>query len=95
MYWPYAVLELHENPTDEEVRKAYQKKVRECPPEKDAEMFSAIQQAYEQVKTAEARAHIKLFGVPEKPDKLADFFPEQPSKRNIIPMNVWLKEINS
>lgn len=95
MYWPYAVLELHESPTDAEVREAYQRKVRECPPEKDAERFSAIQQAYENLKTAEARAQIKLFGVPEKPEQLGDYIPEQRHVRNTIPMDVWLQELGS
>ncbi len=95
MYWPYFVLELQETPTDEQVREAYQRKVRECPPEKDAEWFSAIQQAYEQIKDAESRAELKLFGISDPPDNLADYVPEKQQERNTIPMELWLKELEA
>ena len=94
MNWPYLVLELNETTTDDEVRAAYQRKVRECPPEKDAERFSAIQQAYELLKTAEKRSEVRLFGLPENPTMIADLVPDESHLRQPIPMAVWLKELN-
>ena len=94
MNWPYLILDLKETATDDEVRSAYQRKVRECPPEKDADRFSAIQQSYELLKTQDARSRIKLFGLPEMPGKLTDLVPDDKHLRKTVPMNVWLKELN-
>ena len=94
MNWPYLTLELAENASDDDVRAAYQRKVRECPPEKDAQRFSAIQQAYDLVKTAEKRSELKLFGIPEQPAKLTDLVPDETHLRKNIPMDIWLKELN-
>lgn len=95
MHWPYLVLDVPENASDEKIRKAYQRKVRECPPERDAEAFSAVQQAYEHLKNAENRARIKLFGLSDFPDTLAELVPDLPQRRKIIPMHQWLKEFDA
>lgn len=95
MQWPYLVLDIPETVSDEDVRKAYQRKVRDCPPEHDAERFSAIQQAYDLVKDAECRARLKLFGLPERPGTLAELIPDASDQRNVIPRDVWLKELNA
>ena len=94
MNWPYLILDLKETTTDAEVRSAYQRKVRECPPEKDAARFSEIRQAYELLKTKEARSHIKLFGLPEMPATMIDLIPEETHLRKNVPMDVWIRELN-
>ncbi|VAW89898.1 hypothetical protein MNBD_GAMMA17-830 [hydrothermal vent metagenome] len=58
---PYLVLNLSRTPSDEEVRSAYLKAVRENPPEQDAECFQAIQAAYEAIKTHRLRLKHQLF----------------------------------
>lgn len=95
MPWPHLVLDIPENVSDEDVRKAYQRKVRECPPERDSEAFSAVQQAYEHLKTAESRARIKLFGLPPPAESLRSLVPELPQQRKIISMHQWLKEFDA
>ncbi len=57
---PYLILNVSRTPTDEEVRSAYLKAVRQNPPDKDPEHFQAIQQAYEAIKTRRLRLKNRL-----------------------------------
>ena len=58
---PYSVLGLKRGASHEEIRRAYFRKVREHPPETDAEAFKAIRAAYEQLRSAEQRAVTDLY----------------------------------
>jgi len=58
---PYLILGLNRKPTDEDVRKAYLKAIRICPPEKDSETFHRIQVAYDEIKTQRLRLAKKMF----------------------------------
>lgn len=93
MEWPYLTLDIAENTTDEQVRKGYLRCVQACPPEKNAARFAAIQQAYELIRTEEARAELKLFGLPGE-DSIAALIPERAELKKNIPMNIWLDELN-
>lgn len=93
MQWPHLVLEVPEDTSDDDVRAAYQRKVRECPPERDPERFSAIQRAYELVKDTESRARLNLLGLDEPPRCLAELVPDSSRRRGIIPREAWLKEL--
>lgn len=71
MTTPYQTLAVSEQATDEEIKKAYLKKVREFPPEQAAEQFQSIRLAYENIKTKKDRIRYAIFGV-EKPDVCAE-----------------------
>jgi len=90
--WPYLVLNLPEETTDDDVRRAYLCEVRKCPPEKDPQRFSEIRQAYETLETREKRAHLRLFGLTPPPDSLAELIPTTDNSRSNIPMHIWLGE---
>jgi curved DNA-binding protein CbpA len=58
---PYAVLDIDRQAGEAEIKKAYYRLVREYPPEREPEKFQEIRAAYDQVRTAEARAQTDLF----------------------------------
>ncbi|MGH6634924.1 MAG: DnaJ domain-containing protein [Gammaproteobacteria bacterium] len=58
---PYLILGLEPGAEDGEIRQAYLKAIRRCPPEKDPDRFQALHQAYEAVKTRKRRLHYRLF----------------------------------
>ncbi len=58
---PYEVLGISRQATSDEIKKAYFVKVREFPPERDANAFKRIRAAYDALRTPEARAAADLF----------------------------------
>lgn len=71
MATPYDILGIDEQATDEEIKKAYLRKVREFPPEQAAEAFQTVRQAYESVMTKKDRVRYALFGAGAPPDVAA------------------------
>jgi DnaJ-class molecular chaperone len=67
---PYKILDISRDATDVEIKKAYFKKIREFPPEKDPEKFKEIRAAYEQIRSSTSRAEADLFIVKETEIKL-------------------------
>ncbi len=57
---PYEVMEIPETASFEEIRKAYIKKVRSSPPEKDPAGFKAVRKAYGLLKDSENRKTLDL-----------------------------------
>ena len=55
---PYEVLGVPETASIEEIRKAYLKKVRKSPPERDPENFKKIRQAYGLLKDTEKKKQL-------------------------------------
>lgn len=70
MLTPYELLEVAEDATDEAIKKAYLRKVREYPPERDAEGFRRVRAAFELIETAKRRLEYRLFNRAE-PDGAA------------------------
>jgi len=58
---PFAMLQVAETATDEDIQKAYLRQVREHPPERAPERFQEIRHAYETIKTRRDRLHYQLF----------------------------------
>lgn len=56
---PFEILGVPLDADDAAVRRAYARKVREHPPESDAEGFQRIAEAFEAIRTAEARAALR------------------------------------
>ena len=58
---PFAVLQVAETATDEDIQKAYLRQVREHPPDRAPERFQEIRRAYETIKTQRDRLQYQLF----------------------------------
>jgi curved DNA-binding protein CbpA len=58
---PYEILGVGEDADDEAIKKAYLRKVREFPPEQNAEAFRRIRDAYEHIGTDKQRREYRLF----------------------------------
>jgi curved DNA-binding protein CbpA len=58
---PFDVLQIAETASDEEIQKAYLRRVREHPPERSPDRFQEIRSAFEAVKTRRDRLHYELF----------------------------------
>ena len=67
MLTPFELLEISDDASNEEIKKAYLTKVRAYPPEQAPEKFQQIRDAYEAVKTKKLRLSYQLFHH-EKPD---------------------------
>lgn len=61
MKTPFEVLEIAEDADDETIKKAYLRKVRDYPPERDGEAFQRIRKAYELIQTDKDRIQYSLF----------------------------------
>lgn len=58
---PFSVLQVEETASDEDIRQAYLRGVREFPPDRDSERFQEIRAAYETIKTRRDRLRYQLF----------------------------------
>jgi curved DNA-binding protein CbpA len=58
---PYAVLGIPRQADDADIKNAYFQGVRRHPPEREPEKFQEIRDAYERLRTPEARARTDLF----------------------------------
>jgi curved DNA-binding protein CbpA len=58
---PYAVLGLIRGASPREIKRAYFDLVRDYPPEEHPDTFKVIRAAYEQLRTADAKAETDLF----------------------------------
>jgi len=67
---PYQVMELAPAATEEEIRHAYFRLVREHPPERDPDQFKRIRAAYEILRDPTRRAEWDLFVAVQPPDPL-------------------------
>ncbi|HDN79267.1 MAG TPA: J domain-containing protein [Chloroflexi bacterium] len=64
---PYQVLGVSPQATEAEIKRAYFRKVREHPPERDPEAFKRIRAAYEMLKDPQKRALVQLLTVQPPP----------------------------
>lgn len=67
---PFLVLNLPVTATDDEIRRAWLTAVQECPPEKDAARFQAVQEAWRAIGEARARWASVLLPAPPRTDSL-------------------------
>ena len=65
---PYEILGIDRRATLADIKKAYFKMVREYPPEEQPDKFKEIRQAYEQLKSPEARAAVDMFLLQPPPE---------------------------
>ncbi len=58
---PFRVLDIPQDASDEDIKKAYLRKVREFPPERASEQFQEVRAAYELIGSHRARIRHQLF----------------------------------
>ncbi|MEL6180995.1 MAG: J domain-containing protein [Myxococcota bacterium] len=61
MLYPFAVLDLPHDATDQQVQERYYTLLERFPPDVAPEHFNLIRQAYESLSTQEKRLQVKLF----------------------------------
>ncbi len=61
MKTPFDILDVPEDATDEAIKKAYLKKVRQYPPEQAPTQFQTIRIAFEAIQTRHQRLKYQLF----------------------------------
>jgi curved DNA-binding protein CbpA len=90
MLTPFEILDVAEDADDATIKKAYLKKVREFPPEHNAEAFQRVRTAYEHIRTDKQRRMYRLFQR-DKPDfsallerALAPGAPQRPDAGTLI-----------
>lgn len=86
---PYKILDIPRDASDAEIKRAYFKKIREFPPEKEPEKFKEIRAAYEQIKSTTSRAEADLFIVREveiKPLPRRAFYARPPGREDLVKM---------
>lgn len=90
---PYLMLGVAESATDEEIRQAYLRAARAHPPDREPKRFQAIHEAYERVRDEEARARLKLFGLPpdEMTGSIAGLVPAAEGARKPIGIDRWFE----
>lgn len=92
MMYPNKILEIPEDASQEEVRSAYMRKLREYPPEKLPLKFNQLQEAYDLVKDEVSRARLTIFGIPQKKSEISlpELLGDEKRMRNRIGINKWL-----
>jgi curved DNA-binding protein CbpA len=87
---PTQVLGVSQNATDDEIRAAYLRKVRECPPDRSPEEFEKVRDAYEILRDPRRRIRHRLFAVdPAAP--LASLFAGDARPRRFVGPGSWLE----
>jgi hypothetical protein len=91
---PYLLLGLQEQVTDSEVTDAYHAALRRHPPEREPERFAVISEAYESIRTEEARVRRRLFPPCLSPSALPGYFdvPAEGHAPVAIKQGFWLRE---
>ncbi len=89
MLSPFVVLDIEDNANDASVRAAYLRALRRSPPDRDAQGFARIREAYEAIQDADKRLAYRLFGPPPlaRVEDLSDLLPDE--RRHVGP-EPWL-----
>lgn len=62
---PYLILGVAEDADDAAIESAYLRGIKRCPPERDAEGFQALRDAYDSLRTQRRRLAYQLFDATE------------------------------
>lgn len=86
---PTEVLGISQSATDEEVRAAYLRKVREFPPDRAPEQFEQVRDAYETLRDPRRRLRHQLFS-DEPCRSLVSLFTDDTQPRRFVGPSPWL-----
>ncbi len=89
---PYLLLGISEETSDEQVQAAYHRLLRIHPPEHSPERFAAVSEAYEAVRTLEARVQGRLFGLCPHVRQLDELIRDVDRRLPCLPAATWLAE---
>lgn len=100
---PFLVLHVPVTASDADIRRAYLSAVQECPPEKDAARFQAVQEAWRQIGEARARWATVLVPPPPPPGQdshlqAARHYSRLPGKLKPVPapvLRAWFTDCAS
>src|SRR5437588_12152795 len=94
MFDPYAVLALHDDSRYETIGRRYLELVRQFQPERHAEKFAAIRQAYESLRDLDTRLRYRLFEA-GKNESVAAIVEEMTcrSPRRRVPLKTLLSHV--
>ena len=84
------VLGISADASEEEIRAAYLRKVKEHPPERSPEEFEKIRDAYETLKDPRVRMRNLLLAA-EAGAPLASLLDGQPAQRRFVGADAWLE----
>jgi len=91
---PTDVLGVSPDASDEEIRAAYLRKVRECSPDRAPEQFERVRDAYEMLRDPRRRRRQRLFAAdPISP--LAVLFAGGTRPRRFVGPGPWLEVLKS
>ena len=86
---PIDVLGVSQNATDEDIRAAYLRKVRDHPPDRAPEQFEEIRDAYENLRDPRRRVRHRLFAV-DPGASLVSLFADDARPRRFVGPGPWL-----
>ena len=91
---PFAVLGVDDTADDATVRAAYVAAIRRHPPDRDADGFRRVREAYEAIQDTERRLALRLFGPPPlaRLEALLDAFPDE---RHHVGPEPWLRVLRA
>lgn len=91
---PWSILDVPPEAGDDEIRAAYMRKVKECPPDRCGPEFEQIRDAYGQLKDPYRRArHLILGATPDRP--LESLLDDVPVTRRRVGPELWLAAMKS
>ena len=89
---PWGVLGVDERATGEEIREAYLRRVRQCPPDRDPDEFERIRDAYAELGDPFRRVErLILSADPEAP--LVSLLAIGEAERRFVGLEPWLEAI--
>lgn len=91
MKHPYILFDLEDNPSDDDIRRAYRQMIQQYPPETHPVEFQEISDAYNLIKDPEERASFNLFGfLPESVERVPDIITDDENCRNRVGCKLWM-----
>ena len=90
---PYLVLDVPEDASQEDIRRAYLEKIHACPPERAPEAFQEISAAFKLIGDTISRARLRTFGLSlaERPLRLEEMLPRPENRRIRVGIDAWMK----
>ena len=85
---PWVVLGIEMDADDRQIRAAYLSKIKEYPPERDAEQFERVRDAYQQLRDGHSRTRRMILSVDPKAP-LTSLMADSPPPRRFVGPKLW------
>jgi len=90
---PWAVLDVPRDADDDRIRAAYLQKIKQFPPDRDAEEFQRVRDAYEELRDPRRRCR-RLVLSADPGAELTSLLDDQPEARRFVGPGPWLEALN-